>query len=157
MKLYDAIRDYFQFIEHEQNVTSGTLETYKSWLRHFHRWLESNGFPEPGLDAFNLPTLRRFLYELSGRKYRPRTIRGIFHPLRGLGEFLLTNGVITVNPAKQVTMPKMDAAERKTVSEEEIAALLQACERQRTPRQIALSRAMMAVFIYGGLRRNEAC
>jgi integrase/recombinase XerD len=157
MKLYDAICDYWKYIEHELGVTKGTQETYKSWLRHFHRWLESNGSPDPGLDAFNLPTLRRFLYELSGRGYRPRTIRSIFHPLRGLGEFLITNGVITVNPAKQLTMPKLDAAERKTITEAEIAALLDACERQRTPRQIALSRVMLSVYIYGGLRRTEAC
>lgn len=157
MKFAHAIQDYFAYIEHERNVARGTLETYKSWLRHFHRWLEANGYPDAGLEVFNLPTLRRFLYDLSGRGYRPRTIRGVFHPLKGLGEFLITNGVLTVNPAKQVTMPKLDAAERKTISDVEIAALLDACERQRTPRQIALSRAILAVFVFGGLRRTEAC
>jgi len=157
MNLNDAIQDYFRFIQHEQGVTQATLETYKSWLRHFARWLETNGYPQPGLDAFNLPTLRRFLYDLSGRGYRPRTIRGIFHPLRSFGAFLVTNGVIETNPAKQVTTPHLDAAERKTVSDEEIALLLAACERQRTKRQIALARAVLSVFVYGGLRRSEAC
>jgi integrase/recombinase XerD len=156
LKLNDSIQDYFRYIQHEQGVSQGTTETYKSWLRHFHRWLEANGYPDPLLEAFNLTTLRRFLYAISERGYRPRTIRGVFHPLRGFGEYLITTGTLEVNPAKQVAMPKLDAAIRKTVSDEEITLLLNACERQRSPRQIALSKAMISVFAYGGLRRTEA-
>jgi|SRR5579884_628195 len=157
MKLFDAFQDYFRFIQHEQGVTQATLETYKSWLRHFYRWLEANGYPEPTLDAFSTTTLRRFLYDISGRGYRPRTIRGIFHPLRRFGAFLMAQGVLTENPVSALTMPKKDAAQRLTVSDEEIRQLLDACERQHNPRQVALSRAVLAVFVYAGLRRTELC
>ena len=52
-------------------------------------------------------------------------------------------------------MPKNDAAIRLTVSEEEVQALLDACEKQRTPQDVAFSRAMLMVFIFCGLRRQE--
>jgi site-specific recombinase XerD len=155
MKLYDSMLDYMDYLDHEQGVTRDTIETYKSWLRHFHRWLEANGHPDAGLDVFNVTVLRRFLYTLSGRGYRPRTIRGVFHPLRGLGEHLIRNGIITENPARVIRMPKMDAAQRDEVSDQEITLLLEACDRQRTPKQIAFARAVMAALVYGGLRRQE--
>src|SRR5262249_55535503 len=77
------------------------------------------------------------------------------HPVRSFGAFLVTNGVLTENPAKQVNLPKRDQARRQVVTEEEIAALLQAVERQRNSRKIAFQRAVLSVLIYGGLRRQE--
>src|SRR5579871_1998353 len=156
MLLHDAMLDYMDYLNHEQGVTKGTVETYKSWLRHFHRWLEENGHPNAPLDAFNVTTLRRFMYTLSGRGYRPRTIRGVFHPLRGLGEHLVRNGILTENPARAIRMPKLDAANRDEVSDQEISLLLEACDRQRTTKQVTFSKAVMAVLVFGGLRRQEA-
>jgi site-specific recombinase XerD len=156
VKLKDCIEDYFAFIQHEQRVEQATLETYKSWLRHLYRWLEANGYPDPDLSVFSTITLRRFLYYLSGeKKYRPRTIRGVFYPIKGLARHLVENGALAENPCLSIKMPKKDAAVRLTVSADEVAALLAACERQYKPRQIALSRAILCVLVYGGLRRSE--
>jgi integrase len=53
-------------------------------------------------------------------------------------------------------MPKKDAAQRVITSDAEIAKLMEACERQADERQVALSRALLSVLVYGGLRRQEA-
>jgi site-specific recombinase XerD len=124
-------------------------------LRQLLRWLKTNGYPDPALDAFNVQTLRRYLYSVSAEGRRPRTIRGRFHPIIGLGEFLVTNGVLETNPAKALTMPKKDAARRTVVTEEEVRALLDAAERLPNPRKIALTRAVLSVLIFAGLRRSE--
>src|SRR5579871_194181 len=155
MTLIDCINDYCNFITHEQGVTKGTVETYKSWLRHFYRWLQTNGYPEPMVEHFNTATLRRFLYAVSARGYRPRTIRGIFHPIRRFGAFLVTNGVLTENPAMKVGLPKKDAAIRLTVSDDEVRLLLEAVEKQHKPRLVALTRAMLHILLFAGLRRFE--
>jgi len=52
-------------------------------------------------------------------------------------------------------MPKKDAAKRLLVTDEEVNQLLQACERQKDPRIVALSRALVSVLVYTGLRREE--
>jgi site-specific recombinase XerD len=77
------------------------------------------------------------------------------HPIIGLGAFLVENGVLEKNPAKALTMPKKDAAKRLLVTDTEVLQLLAACERQRNPRQVALSRALLSVLVYAGLRREE--
>ena len=104
---------------------------------------------------FSTPVLRRYLYSLSARGLRPRTIHGLFDPLRGLGNFLVDNGVLTANPVLALKMPKKDAAQCLTISREEIAALLEALERQRDPRHTALSRAILHTLVFCGLRAQE--
>ncbi len=156
MTLSDAITDYVNFITHERRLAKSTTVTqYASNLRQLLRWLEANGYPAPALDAFNVQTLRRYLYSISAEGRRPRTIRGRFHPIIGLGEFLVTNGILETNPAKALTMPKKDAARRTVVTEDEVRALLSAAERLPNPRKIALTRAVLSALIFGGLRRAE--
>lgn len=156
MRLTDLMQDYVNCIKHERRLArKTTCVGYANYLHHLHVWLEENGYPDATLDAFTTPTLRRFLYFLSGRGLRPRTIRAYFHPIIGLGAYLVENKVLTENPAKALTMPKKDAAQRLLVSDEEVIQLLSACERQRVPRQVALSRALLSVLIYSGLRREE--
>jgi len=156
MRLTDAVQDYINCIIHERGLAKKTTVTgYASYLRIFLAWMQQNGYEEPTLDDFNVPVLRRYQYFLSGMGLRPRSIRGRFHPIVGLGEFLVKNGALEMNPAKVLTLPKKDAARRLLVTDEEVLLLLQACERQRNPRQIALSRAMLSVLIFAGLRREE--
>ena len=69
MRLHDSIQDYFRFIQHVQGVAQGTQEIYKSWLRHFHRWLKANGYPDgvggyspvPSSCLFSCPALSNSL------------------------------------------------------------------------------------------------
>src|SRR5262249_33098732 len=139
----------------EQGVTTTTYTTYQHRLNHLLRWMPENGYPNPGLDAFALPTLRRYLYHLSGNGLRPRTIRLAFNALRSFGRFLVENGALAENPAAEITLPKLDAAQRLIVTDADVAALFDACERQYAPRQVALCRAVLSVLCYGGLRRAE--
>ena len=156
MTLHDCIRDFLRYIQTEQGVRPTTYKAYQARLHNFHAWLEANGHPTPGLDTFCVAVLRRYLYHLHSKKLRPRTIRGFFNALRSLGAFLLTNEAIPENYALKVGLPKKDATERIPVSDEEARLLLDACERLRTPRQMALARALLGVFVYCGLRRSEA-
>ncbi len=148
--------DYLAFIEHEQGFAQSTGYGYRSWVNHFLKWLDANGSPDATLDAFTTPVLRRYLYYLSGeRKQRPRTIRGAFFPLQGLGKFCLENGLLTTDPNTPIQMPKKDAALRQTTTNEEVLALLEGCERQRLPERVTLARAVFHLLLYAGLRRSE--
>ena len=157
MQLTNYINDYLRFILHERGLSRNTHICYQSKLRHLNNWLIANGFPEPTADCLTVSLLRRFLYYLAGKSLRPRTIRTYFDPIDGLCQFLIENKVIAENPVKALTMPKKDAAKRETVSNEEIAGLLEACGRYRVAKQAALNSAVLHVFIFGGLRRSELC
>ena len=157
MNLTTVTQDYLSAILAEQGLSKNTHKNYRAQLGHFCRWLVTKGYAEPTTDCLTLPLFRQFLYHLSGRGLRPRTVHSYFDPLDGLCAFLVANGLLTENPVKQVTLPKKDAAQRRTVSDDEVQALLDACERERNPRLVAMRRAVLCVLVYGGLRRMEVC
>ncbi|HLK59967.1 MAG TPA: tyrosine-type recombinase/integrase [Chthonomonadaceae bacterium] len=158
MTLQTAIAEYVDHVRHERRLAKTTTKQYVSWFHTFLEWLDANGYgSDPELDAFNTLVLRRYqMYKAKGGA-RPRTILSAFHPLRGLGQYLVTQGRLTENPCKALTMPKKDASIRHTLTDSHVTALFDACQRQRTPRLIALTRALMSILAYGGLRREEAC
>ncbi len=158
MLFTDAAADYLNAIRHERGLSKVTAKHYASWLHHFTDWLSANGYPTPDLyEVFTVATLRRYQYTRAKTGIRPRTMLSTFAALRGLGEFLVQNGLLETNPVKALTMPKKDAAIRLTVTDAEVEALFAACDRMPTPRQVALSRAVLSVLAYGALRRDEAC
>jgi site-specific recombinase XerD len=107
--------------------------------------------------VLTLPGLRRYLYAKSKKGARPRTIRSAFNPLRGLSSFLVDHGLLEEASAKTLSLPKLDAASRLTVTNEQISALFEACERQPTQRQVALYRAVLSVLCYAGLTTSIQC
>jgi integrase/recombinase XerC len=155
MYLSQALDDYLFHIRHERGLAPRTCAVYTVWLHHFQNWLAQANYPAATLDLFCAPTLRRYLHHLSERKLRPRTLRSAFHPLRGLGAYLVAQGLLASDPSRQVMLPKKDAAQCVVTFETEIVRLLEACERQANPRQVALSRAILCVLVYAGLRRQE--
>ena len=157
MQLTDCITDYLRFIRHERGLSENTHRGYQAQLRHFTRWLVENGHPQPTTDCLTVPLCRRFLYYLSGKGLRPRTVRSYFDPLGGMCLFLIENGLLTENPVKALTLPQKDAALRQTVSNEEIAGLLEACCRYRVPKVTALNSAVLHLLIFSGARRSELC
>ena len=153
--LNDCINDYLNHLRHEQGAALTTFKGYQSWLHNLQRWMSENGYSAPELDAFNTSVLRRYLYHLSGRGPRPRTIRGAFHAVRGLGRFLTDAGALKENPTRPLTMPKLDAAQRLTVTDEELSAVLAACDRIADARRSAMAKAILSAFVFAGLRRQE--
>jgi integrase/recombinase XerD len=153
----DAAADYLRHLEHERKVAKSTIYNYRTWLNNFQRWLGEKGYPEPPtLEQFTTVILRRYQQELSEvRHLRPRTIRAAFHPLRGLGEFLVANGIVERSPAHDLAMPRKDAAQRVVVTDADLQSLLEATGRVRDPAQAAFERALLSVLIYTGVRAGE--
>jgi site-specific recombinase XerD len=105
----DVCRDFVYHIKHERGLSASSVAGYSSWLKHFQKWCEEAGVGSDQLaDCFNTPVLRRYLYWLSGRGLRPRSIWSAFFPLRGLGVFLIENGLLTENPTLAIKLPKKD-------------------------------------------------
>lgn len=150
----DVTDNFLRYIQYEQGLSKTTQHSYGCYLRRFHKWLDANGYKNATLSAFNSQVLRRYLHSISGG-LRPRSIRSAFHPLRALSVYLVDMGSLTENPCDTIALPKKDAAHRLLVSDDEVAQLLLACVRQSDERQIALSRAVLSVLVYAGLRRQE--
>ena len=62
---------------------------------------------------------------------------------------------MTDNPAKAMALPKKDAAGRKTVSRDEVVALLAAARRLYPKRRAELAHALVSTLVYTGVRFSE--
>ena len=155
MVLSEAIEDYGQFIRHELGHAKTTYHAYVSWQRNFARWLTANGHPDPLVTEISPDLVRSHSYGMSSRDLRPRTVRGALHALRAPFAWLCEKEAITTNPAKEVRLPKKDAAQRLLVTDEDLAKLLVAAGRQPTDFRCVRDRAVLSVLIFCRLRRQE--
>lgn len=156
MSLRETIDAYLEYLEHEQGASDTTRVGYASYLRRFNRYLTGRSEFEPQLREITTDDVRSYLYSLSKRGLRPRTLRGAMYPIRGLFDLAVERGQLSINPARAVKLPRKDAAVRNTVSDEELQRLLSGCERERDPTRRSMLKALLATLIYGGLRRQEA-
>lgn len=155
MVLSDAIKDYGSYSRCELGHTESTYHSYVSWQRNFAAYLAENGLPDPPISEVTATLIRRYAYALAGRNLRPRTIRGALHALRGLFGYLVEMRAIPENPAKDIRLPKMDAATRLLVTDEDLQQLLEATSRQASDFRCVRDRAVLSVLIFCGLRRQE--
>lgn len=157
MFFLDALNEYLRHIDLERHYSPRTVATYKWWSHRYGRFVLESGYTAPLSlqDAFNTPVLRRFQQSLSEHKLKGRTILVAFYGLRGLGDYLVSQKYIEVNPVRDLTMPKKGAAERRIVSDEELKRLLVAVGLQRDKARIAYEGALLSTLIYTGVRAQE--
>ena len=146
--------DYLTALLYEHGRSPKTLTAYRAALRKFHRWLVAAGLPDDA-SSFNPATCRAYLYSLQKRGCRPRTIRSAFHPIRGLGRYAVGISALPESPVAALSMPKLDAAKRLLVSDDEIVVLLKATRCLYPSRWAALAEAMLYALIFGGMRFQE--
>lgn len=132
-------------------LARSTRRTWQPILRQYARWIGQNA----RLSDFNVQSLSNYARYLGVNGKRPRTIHSTFCALRAFGRWLVEARVLSENPAQSVSLPKLDQAKRDLVSDGELADLLAACDRIADARRAALTRALLAVFLYTGLRRAE--
>ena len=92
-----------------------------------------------------------------GRGLSGATIRRKLSALSSLFEYLCENNAVTHNPVKGVKRPKVESNEGKTpaIGDHQARRLLDAPDAQTLKGK--RDKAMLSVFLYHGLRREELC
>jgi site-specific recombinase XerD len=171
MFVSEAIRDFVCYSQTLKGYSKSTRRCYLNRCRQFARWLaEQKHLPDLLVHEITPQLVRQYLYYLCSREarlpgdagrnappLRPRTVRAAMNALRALFAYLVREKVLDAkaNPALEVELPKLDAAERLLVSDDDLARLLEATDRQRAEFRRVRDRAMLTVLIYCGLRRQE--
>lgn len=157
--LNTALEEFLRHLSVEKGARPSTITNYRHWTRHFIRWhCHESGQDEGSVDlsALSEVNVRKYRYYCTEQKaHRPRTVRSTLIPLRGLGDYLVEMGAWKENPVKKVLLPKKDAARRDLVSDEECGALLSACSRLPKVSDRITAKAILSVYIFGGLRTSE--
>ncbi len=134
----------------EEGLSRNTLESYRRDLAQFATWLEQ----ATGriLQQAGQADLERYL----GARFRiskARSISRLLASLRRLYRFALREGRITVDPTLQLVSPKLPRSLPKSLSEDDVVALLNAPDAAQLLGM--RDRAMLETLYATGLRVSE--
>jgi integrase/recombinase XerD len=76
-------------------------------------------------------------------------------PLRTLFDYLMETRAVEASPVHLIRLPKKDAGQRPRVTEDELVAMVEACDRLSPMERAVLAKAVMLVLVTEAVRRCE--
>lgn len=134
----------------EEGLSRNTLDSYRQDLTHYALWLQSQGSDDMlGAGEADIQSYIAYKFPTS----KPRSISRLIASLRRLYRFYLRENRISADPSLRIDSPKLPRSLPKSLSEEEVEALLAA---PNTQEPIGLrDKAMLEMLYASGLRVSE--
>ena len=151
--LADAIERFLRAAKSERDLSINTIEAYRRDLAQFAEWIGRSGVAE--LNDVDRSLLRRYVAFLGSRNYARRTVARKASAVRALLKWTVDMDLIEVNPAEDLSAPKLDKPLPKVLKEAEAAAL---CDLPPDDDEIGMRDRAILELLYGsGLRVSEVC
>ncbi len=145
-----ALQQFLSYLEIERNYSPHTVLNYKVDLEEFWSFLNRSSL---SLKRVDYPVLRRYLSELKGKQYKPRSLARKLSSLRSLFKFLERESQIESNPALSLTSPKLDKKLPQFLDEQEMVRFVE------SPNNAQISgkrdRAILETLYSTGIRVSE--
>ena len=144
------IDQYLDAVWLEKGLSDNTLMSYRRDLTLFQQWLEPRSMT---LDRVARADLLEWLGELAQRGQSTRSSARMLSCLRGFYRYMLRENRIPVDPSLNIESPRLGRPLPKSLSEEEVDALLAQPEED-----IAIElrdKAMLELLYATGLRVSE--
>lgn len=135
----------------ERGLSRNTLSSYQSDLRHTAKWLREG--VDRGLLEAERADLLAYLAAVAASGAQPRTSARRLSSLRQFYQLAVRESWLTSDPSSQIQAPKLGRPLPKSLTEEEVGALLQAPELDSA--EGFRDRAMLELLYATGLRVSE--
>lgn len=142
--------DFIDRIWLEEGLARNTLDSYRQDLTQFSTWLHQSAKKQLlEVEQADIQQYLAFRFPTS----KPRSISRLIASLRRLYRFALRENKISIDPTVQIESPKLPRSLPKSLSEEDVDALLEAPDIHDP---IGLrDRAMLEILYASGLRVSE--
>lgn len=145
--------DFLRSAAADRDLSPHTLAAYRSDLRSFSEWAARSRCGS--VEAIDRKLLRRYVAFLAERRYARRSIARKASALRSMLAWAVTRGLLSVSPAVDLLVPKLDQPLPKVLKAADAARL---CELPPTDDPIGLRDRAILELLYGsGLRVAELC
>jgi len=151
--LLQALDAFFNYLEKEKGFSPHTLEAYRSDLEEFTRFLELKKAPLSLEGSLVKAVLRSFIFSLSSRGLRPRSVARKIAALKSFSRFCVRRHLLQNNPAKLLAAPKLDRQLPVFLTQKQ-AEMLASPPRQSTE-AVVRNHAIIEFFYGSGLRLAE--
>lgn len=161
--------DGFLLTKEAEGRSPKTISWYRHFLLTFKDWL-ARTTSKTMLDEVKAEHIREFLKYLrephvinEGHRFKkpktdslsPRTVLGAFATFSGFFNWSCAEGLISQNPTANMKRPKLPKRISPVFSQEEMQALLKACDEMENEATAARSRAILLVLLDTGIRLGE--
>jgi len=152
------IHQFIQYLTLEKNASAHTCRCYRKDLEEFENFLRNSNikvdphgqFEIEKVDRFDIRRYLSFLH----RKNRKSSIARKLSTLRSFFRYLVREKVISVNPAKGVSTPKVEKPLPTTLTVDEAFRLMDCPKREEKERELR-DRAILELLYSSGLRVGE--
>jgi len=134
----------------EYGLSQNTLSAYRSDLIQLDRWLQKSNIELLNATQIDLESYITYRFESGVKK---RTSARILSSIRRFYQYLLRESIITGDASAQLESPKLGRSLPKTLSEDDVDALLMAPD-VKQPLGLR-DRAMLELLYASGLRVSE--
>lgn len=150
--LDDAVVDYLAHVRAERGLAANTVAAYRRDLARYVAFLGERGVTDVG-DVTPVE-VSEYVRELSAQQARSSVARLVVS-VRTFHQFVADEGITKVNPAAEVSPPKLEQRLPKALSVDDVTRILDAPDRSEP---IGLRDAALLELLYGtGARVSEVC
>lgn len=148
---------FLDYLRYERNYSECTLKAYGKDLGEFERYVvesaeyESGSFDPKVIDA---DMVRNWIVSLLDRKISPRSVNRKLSSLKSYFKYLMKRGVISANPLRLVTGPKMKKPLPSFVRDEAMEQLLDEKQENESFENVR-DRLILEMLYDTGMRRSE--
>jgi site-specific recombinase XerD len=155
MRRWDHLMEQYLGECATRGLAEGTLIHRRRELERWGSWLKRKR-PTPRLEGIDAPLV--IDYVRARMAFRSKwTVSSTMSEMRGMGEFLVREGIWRRNPLRWLRGPKLDARMRvpRRIGREQMERLWEAAAMQRTAYHRQLWTTVLSVLYGTGLRRGE--
>ncbi|MCL2689096.1 MAG: tyrosine recombinase XerC [Chitinispirillia bacterium] len=145
------IERFLQYARKEKGYSEHTFEAYKSDLEQFLLFLSEKNIALTVSSALSKSSLRAFTYNLREGGLKARSIARKVASLKSLCRYCVKHNILSVNPSKTLSTPKMDKPLPVFLTNSQAASL----EEVTTNDENTRNRAIVEFFYGSGIRLSE--
>jgi integrase/recombinase XerD len=149
--LNPLLERYLSELRIEGGVATNTLESYRRDLFRLQRYLKQHQLSVG--DSVSPHTIRSFLASLKQEALAASSIARLLSAMRGWYRFLVRENLMEISPLRDMTMVRRPVRLPKTLTLQEVTALLELPARDRAEDQ--RDRVMLELLYAAGLRVSE--
>lgn len=147
----EQIDAYLRHLDAERNYSQKTVTSYRIDLEQFNEFI--NDRPSLKLNTISKNNIRSFLGLLSRKKLNKKSIARKLSAIKSFFNFLHRKGLITANPARIITTPKVEKRVPGFLTVEQFRRLFERFKPQ-TPEDVR-NVAIVELFYGTGIRLSE--
>jgi integrase/recombinase XerC len=123
----EAIRAFMTFLELERHASRETVRNYGSDLRQFQTFMKMEHPGPPMVDPATVQTesIRDYLHWLNRKHEKSTSMARKLSSLRSFYRYLQREGLVGLNPAEAIRMPKQPKHLPRVLSKDDAAALME--------------------------------